>query len=130
MTILVAYVPRPEGEAAFAKGLEIAQQTKEQLVVVNAGPGGPKEDPSLANEWDIERLERRAAEVGVKLEVKQFVRGSSAVTEVEMLVTERQVSLVVIGLRVRSRVGKLLLGSVAQDILLSVPCPVLAVKAP
>jgi nucleotide-binding universal stress UspA family protein len=129
MTILVAYVPRPEGEAAFAKGLEIAQQTKEQLVVVNASPGGPKEDPSLANEWDIERLEKRAAEVGVKLEVKQFVRGNSAVTEVEMLVSERQVSLVVIGLRVRSRVGKLLLGSVAQDILLSVPCPVLAVKA-
>jgi nucleotide-binding universal stress UspA family protein len=129
MTILVAYVPRPEGEAAFSKGLEIAQQTKEQLVVVNAGPGGPKEDPSLANEWDIERLEKRAAEVGVKLEVKQFVRGNSAVTEVDMLVSERQVSLVVIGLRVRSRVGKLLLGSVAQDILLSVPCPVLAVKA-
>jgi nucleotide-binding universal stress UspA family protein len=129
MTILVAYVPRPEGEAAFVKGLEIAQQTKEQLVVVNASPGGPKEDPSLANEWDIERLEKRAAEVGVKLEVKQFVRGNSAVTEVEMLVSERQVSLVVIGLRVRSRVGKLLLGSVAQDILLSVPCPVLAVKA-
>jgi len=129
MTILVAYVPRPEGEAAFAKGLESAQQTKEQLVVVNASPGGPKEDLSLANEWDIERLEKRAAEAGVKLEVKQFVRGNSAVTEVEMLVSERQVSLVVIGLRVRSRVGKLLLGSVAQDILLSVPCPVLAVKA-
>lgn len=129
MTILVAYVPRPEGEAAFAKGLEIAQRRKEQLVVVNAGPGGMKEDPSLANEWDIERLEKRAAEAGVNIEVKQFVRGNSAVTEIEMLVSERQVSLVVIGLRVRSRVGKLLLGSVAQDILLSVPCPVLAVKA-
>ena len=70
-----------------------------------------------------------AKEAGVKLEVKQFVRGNSAITEIEMLVSERQVSLVVIGLRVRSRVGKLLLGSVAQDILLSVPCPVLAVKA-
>ena len=84
MTILVAYVPRPEGEAAFVKGLEIAQQTKEQLVVVNASPGGPKEDLSLANEWDIERLEKRAAEAGVRLEVKQFVRGNSAVTEVEL----------------------------------------------
>ncbi|MBP8054165.1 MAG: universal stress protein, partial [Burkholderiaceae bacterium] len=29
----------------------------------------------------------------------------------------------------RSAVGKLLLGSVAHDILMTVPCPVLAVKA-
>ena len=100
------------------------------MVVVDTSPwGGPREDLSLASEWDIERIEKRAAEAGVEVEIKQFVRGNSAVTEIEMLVSERQVSLVVIGLRIRSRVGKLILGSVAQDILLSVPCPVLAVKA-
>ena len=47
MTILVAYVARPEGRAALDKGIEIATRRNEPLVVVNAGPGGHQEDPAL-----------------------------------------------------------------------------------
>ena len=39
MTILVAYVDRPEGRAALEKGMEIAARRKERLIVVNAAPG-------------------------------------------------------------------------------------------
>jgi nucleotide-binding universal stress UspA family protein len=38
--------------------------------------------------------------------------------------------VLVIGIRHRSAVGKLLMGSAAQRILLDVDCPVLAVKTP
>jgi nucleotide-binding universal stress UspA family protein len=129
MTILVAYSPRPEGQAALAKGMEIAQRRQETLLVVNASPGGSQEDASKADVQDVERIEALLAASGLDAEFKQFVRGKSAVTEIEELVESLQVSLVIIGLRKRSAVGKLILGSVAQDILLSVNCPVLSVKA-
>ena len=129
MTILVAYAPRPEGQAALDKGIEIAKRRQERLVVVNASPGGPQDDPSKSDVQDVERVEKLLANSGLDAEFKQFVRGKSAVAEIEDMVESLQVSLLIIGLRKRSAVGKLILGSVAQDILLSVPCPVLAVKA-
>jgi nucleotide-binding universal stress UspA family protein len=129
MTILVAYAPRPEGQAALTKGLEIAKRRQEKLLVVNASPGGSQEDSSKADVQDVERVETLLAASGLDAEFKQFVRGKSAVTEIEELVESLQVSLLIIGLRKRSAVGKLIMGSVAQDILLSVSCPVLSVKA-
>ena len=129
MTILVAYAPRPEGQAALDKGLEIARRRNERLMVVNASPGGHGEDESQATTQDVERVEALLAGSGLNAEFKQFVRGKSAVAEIEALVESLPVSLLIIGLRKRSAVGKLILGSVAQELLLSVPCPVLAVKA-
>lgn len=129
MTILVAYVPRPEGEAALEKGIEIAKRRQERLVVVNASVGGKQEDPSLAEVRDVERVEALLATSGLDAEFKQFVRGQNAVAEIEALVDSLQASVLIIGLRKRSAVGKLILGSVAQELLLSVPCPVLAVKS-
>lgn len=129
MTIVVAYVPRPEGQAALDKGIEIAKRRNEHLVVVNASPGGSKEDPSLADVQDFERVQELLDGSGLNAELKQYVRGKNAVQEIEDLVESSQASLLIIGLRKRSAVGKLILGSVAQDLLLSVSCPVLAVKA-
>ena len=129
MTILVAYVPRPEGRAALDKGIEIATRRNERLVVINAGPGGRQDDPSIVNGNEVERVEERLTALPITAEFRQFVRGKSAIDEIEELVSALQVSVLVIGLRKRSPVGKLLLGSMAQEILLNVECPVLAVKA-
>lgn len=129
MTILVAYVPRPEGEAALEKGIEIAKRRQERLVVVNASVGGKQVDPSMAEVRDVERVEAQLAASGLDAQFKQFVRGQNAVAEIEALVDSLQASVLIIGLRKRSAVGKLILGSVAQELLLSVPCPVLAVKS-
>jgi nucleotide-binding universal stress UspA family protein len=129
MTILVAYVPRPEGQAALDKGIEIAKRRNEPLLVVNTSAGGNQEDPSFADVQDFERVQELLSTTGLRAELKQYVRGKNAVQEIKELVQMLQVSLLVIGLRRRSAVGKLIMGSVAQDLLLSVSCPVLAVKA-
>jgi nucleotide-binding universal stress UspA family protein len=129
MTILVAYVARPEGQAALDKGIEIAKRRNERLVVVNASPGGTKEDASMIDVQESERVERLLRTAGIDAEFKQFVRGKSAVEEIDALVDSLQASMLIIGLRKRSPVGKLIMGSVAQELLLTVSCPVLAVKA-
>jgi nucleotide-binding universal stress UspA family protein len=129
MTIVVAYVPRPEGQAALQTGIEMSKSRNERLVVVNASPGGSGEDASKADYLDVERVEQMLADNGLDAEFKQFVRGKNAVEEIEALVDSVQASVLIIGLRKRSALGKLIMGSVAQEILLSVSCPVLAVKA-
>ena len=129
MTILAAYVPRPEGQAALDKGIEIAKRRNERLMVVNASPGGSKEDVAKADVQDVERVEELLRAAGIDAEFKQFIRGKDAVAEIVALVDSLPASLLVIGIRKRSAVGKLILGSVAQELLLTVSCPVLAVKA-
>ncbi|MCE1250553.1 MAG: universal stress protein [Comamonadaceae bacterium] len=129
MTILVAYVARPEGQAALDKAIEVATRRSERLIVVNAAPGGSQDD-TIVNGYEVERVEERLAQLPIQAEFKQFVRGNSTLDEILHLIDAEQISLLVIGLRKRTAVGKLLLGSMAQEILMSAPCPVLAVKAP
>ncbi|MEI7531334.1 MAG: universal stress protein [Betaproteobacteria bacterium] len=129
MTVIVAYAPRPEGKAALEKAIEIAARRKEKLIVVNASPGGAHEDKTMLLGFDVDELEEFLLSCGADAEFKQFVRGKNAVEEIEDLVDATNASLLIIGLRKRSLVGKLLLGSVTQEILLTVKCPVLCVKA-
>lgn len=129
MTIVVAYTPRPDGQAALEQGIEAATQRREDLIVVNASPRGGQGDPSAAAADDLERVKRRLEDAGIVFELRQFVRGKSAAEEVELVVESCNASLLVLGLRKRSALGKLILGSVAQQLLLSVRCPILVVKA-
>ncbi|HEU4945821.1 MAG TPA: universal stress protein [Kribbella sp.] len=129
MTVLVGYVPSPEGEAALRAGVEEARRRGETLLVVNTSRGDAPVDPTLAQKHDLELVERDLTELGVDFQLKQLIGGRDAADEIVELAASENVSLLVIGLRHRTPVGKLILGSSAQRILLDAPCPVLAVKA-
>jgi nucleotide-binding universal stress UspA family protein len=66
---------------------------------------------------------------GIENEVRQLVRGNEPAEDLIAVAEEVGADIIVIGLRRRTPVGKLIMGSNAQRILLEAPCPVLAVKA-
>ncbi|WP_406415433.1 universal stress protein [Streptomyces sp. NBC_00873] len=129
MTVLVGYVPSPEGESALRAGVDEALTRGETLLVMNASRGDAYVDRGFAQQKDLDHVRRDLTKLGVDFDIRQVVGGRDAAEEIVELAGSSEVSLVVIGLRHRSAVGKLLLGSSAQRILLDSPCPVLAVKA-
>jgi nucleotide-binding universal stress UspA family protein len=130
-TIVIGYVPRPEGKAAINAGIVEARRRGARLVVVSSARGGPSLDAAamLELEREVEVIHELLHDAGVEHEVRQLVRGNDASHDVIAVAEEESAELIVIGLRRRSPVGKLIMGSVAQAVLLDAPCPVLAVKA-
>ncbi|MGY2128214.1 universal stress protein [Blastococcus sp. SYSU DS0617] len=128
MTVLVGYVPTPEGEAAFAAALAEARRRAEPLVVLNTARSGAPVSADVAPEDAVRRLTDRADQAGVPLELRQESYSGDAADEVLRVAAEVDASVIVIGLRRRSAVGKLLMGSAAQRILLDADRPVLSVK--
>jgi nucleotide-binding universal stress UspA family protein len=128
MTIVVGYVPTPEGEAALAAGIREAALREEPLHVVNTSRGDTFIDNRFASEEALAGVRTRLDEAGVVYEIDQQV-GHEASDELVEIADRVKASLLVIGLRRRSPTGKLITGSQAQRILLDANCPVLAVKA-
>jgi nucleotide-binding universal stress UspA family protein len=129
VTILIGYVDTPEGRAALEGGLAEARVRGTDVLVVNSPRRGAPVDDAMIGEAQIAQILRRAKEADVPAEVRQPLHEDDLPRTFEDLVAETGADLVVIGVRRRSPVGKLILGSDAQRILLDASVPVLAVKA-
>jgi nucleotide-binding universal stress UspA family protein len=117
-TIVVGYSPTPEGRAALHRALVEAKLRSSTLIVVvtSAAP-------------DLEDLQSKLGASGVPFEVRGGAEHLDPAEDLIAAAEESGADFIVIGLRRRSAVGKLLLGSNAQRVLLDASCPVLAVKA-
>jgi nucleotide-binding universal stress UspA family protein len=130
MTIVVGYVPTPEGEAALTAAISEAQLREQPLHIINSSRGDSLTDRRYASEDNLDEVRARLDQTGIAYEIHQMVRGHEASEEVVEAADRIKASLIVIGLRRRTATGKLITGSQAQRILLDAHCPVLAVKAP
>ena len=126
-TIVVGWTPGPYGAAAVTHAVAEARLRGHRILVVNATKGDAYVDARYAGGEELAALETELADSGVPHEVRQTMGGEVG-DEVVSLAEEVDASLIVIGLRRRTPVGKLIMGSVSQRILMGAHCPVLAVK--
>ena len=116
--IVVGYSASAEGRAALERAVSEANLRESRLVVVHTAP-----------DEDIANLTEQLESSGVAYEVKSAGDALDPADELLRAADAADAEIIVIGLRRRSPVGKLLLGSNAQRVLLDAACPVLAVKA-
>lgn len=130
--ILVGYVESAEGQAALDAAIFEASLRDAPLLVVSSRRGGASLGSAEARalDDDLNEVRQLLEGRGVSYDVRALVRGNEVAEDLVDVATETGARLIVIGLRRRSPVGKLILGSKSQQILLEAPCPVLAVKAP
>ena len=129
MSIVVGFTATAPGRAALSTAIEEAKLRRLPIVVINSSRGDAYADPSYAHQADWDWVQATLDEAGVDFSVRQEVRGRDAHEEILQVIEETGAALCVIGLRRRSQVGKMLLGSNAHHILMDSPCPVLSVRA-
>ena len=127
MSIVIAYSPDIYGRAALDHGLAEAQLRETSLVVVNVTRGDSLVDSHYAHEDEVQQVMDRLEAEGVEATVRRDVVLDIA-DAVLAVAEEEDATLIVVGVRHRTPVGKMLLGSVAQRVILDASCPVLAVK--
>jgi hypothetical protein len=128
-TVVLGYVPKPEGEAALAASIAEAVLRRADLVVVNSHRHRGDAEAHERLRAELEEVRARVEEAGVAVDVRHPDTGHEASEDLLTIAEEVGAELMVIGLRRRTPVGKLILGSNAQRVLLDAPCPVLAVKS-
>lgn len=120
MNIIVAMTASAEAESAARTGIDEAALRGADVVLLFENPGNDPEPPAT--------LAAHAEDRGVRLTTATVPEGADFSDALIDISYDEDTAMVVIGLRRRSPVGKLFLGSTSQRILLEAGCPVHAVK--
>ena len=130
MKILVGYDGTNSAREALKLAKSQAKAFGASVEVVTSMQKGTESERK-----DIEQAERgleysRALleDGGIECNTHLLIRGLSAGEDLVEFANENRIDQIVVGVKRRSKVGKLLLGSTAQYVILQAQCPVVTVK--
>ena len=130
MKIMVGFDGSKVSEAALELAEAHAQAFGAQLLLVRSmvgGPEVPKKD-FANNERELEYQKSQLKDKNIACESLLSVRGLEPGEDLVRLAKEQQIDEIIVGVKRRSKVGKLVFGSTAQYVILNAPCPVATVK--
>jgi len=130
MNIMVGYDRSNVAKEAVALAKKHTKAFDGKLYLLTSLAQSPElqlEDIQKA-EYELERLRVSFKEDGIPCETHAIVSSLTAGEDLVQFAQENEIDEIVIGVRRRSKVGKLLFGSNAQYIILQATCPVVAVK--
>ena len=130
MKILVGYKGVNVGKDLLAIALTHAKAFKGDVLIVTSMVGGGKSEQLKVQdaEENLEKAQKYFDEKGVSCKTHLLIRGLDAGEDIVHFAIEKEVDEIIIGVKSRSKVGKLIFGSTAQAVILQAECPVLTVK--
>ena len=130
MNIIVAYDNSSAAKLALERAKLHASAFKARILIVTSMEGGSGESKAQVKkaEADLEKAKTVFEAEGIDCETHLLIRGLTAAEDIVLFAREQDAGELIIGIKKRSKVGKLMFGSTAQYVILNAPCPVLAVK--
>ncbi|MTV23815.1 universal stress protein [Nitriliruptoraceae bacterium ZYF776] len=131
VSIVVGFIRSAEGRSALDRATQEARLRETELLVVHSMKGGRRHEDREVQAYReaFEQVGEELTAAGVPHRLVEYARGNSPTEDLMQAAADHGGELIVIGIRRRSPVGKLVLGSNAQELLLRSDLPVLAVKA-
>lgn len=130
MEILVGYDGSNSAKDALALAKKHAAAFSAKVTIITSLTGGSVThavEVEHATE-ELEMAKKMFEDDGIPCETKLLVRGMTPGEDIVAYANEKAIDEIVIGIKRRSKVGKLLFGSNAQYIIIKAPCPVVTVK--
>ena len=130
MKILVGYDYSTVTQEVLALAKQQAKAFNAEVHLLRSLEQGPELSKEAVQqaEQNLDHVKREFATLALACDTHVVVSDLSAGEEIVQFAEQNSIDLIVIGVRRRSKVGKLLFGSNAQLIILTAPCPVLTVK--